>query len=206
MPDGSVLSDPRFERAVQAIDTANAEDPNLIDDHGALRPKELVHADVVERWLRHLDPGASDLQVLAARAHHLRRWVSPRSSFPEGRAGYLRWRTAHKARQAEEVAQILAEAGYDAADSEEVAATVGKRLPKDDPRGQAHEDALCLSFVELQFDEIVEQLGHERAVAVVRRTLAKMSPEAVAVAAGLPLSAPCAAVLADAVASVPGGG
>ena len=35
--------------------------------------------------------------LLAARAHHLRRWELPRDSYPVGRAGYLRWRRDQKA-------------------------------------------------------------------------------------------------------------
>src|SRR5262249_9066556 len=111
----------RFDAAVAAIDEANAADPVRIAVDGGERGKELVHADLVEQWVRTLDPDASDLQVLAARAHHLRRWVVPRSDYPEGRAGYLRWRTDHKKRQAAEVAEILRTAGYDDAEIEQVA-------------------------------------------------------------------------------------
>lgn len=45
-----------------------------------------------------------------------------------------------------------------------------------DPRVQVHEDALCLTFFELQGAATVEQLG-DKAPAVVERTLAKMSDE-----------------------------
>ncbi|MFN8019380.1 MAG: DUF4202 domain-containing protein [Acidimicrobiales bacterium] len=194
------VADPRYASAVAAIDAANAEDPNVVVVDGVARPKELLHAEVVERWVRTLDPSATDLQLLAARAHHLRRWVVPRSDYPAGRAGYLRWRTDHKARQADEVATIVRSAGYGPEDVARVAALVGKRTPKGDAAGQVHEDALCLAFVELQFDDVVAQLGHDHAVSVVRKTLRKMSPDAIARAAAMPLSPASAAVLVDAVA------
>ena len=65
----------RFARAVAAIDDANADDPNTITVDGVERPKELAHAEMMTDWVRRLDPDASNAQLLAARAHHLRRWV-----------------------------------------------------------------------------------------------------------------------------------
>jgi hypothetical protein len=84
------VADERFDKAIAAIDAANADDPNTIVVKGTKRPKELAHAEMVSKWVRRLRPGASDELRLAARAHHLRRWVTPRSSFPPGRSEYLR--------------------------------------------------------------------------------------------------------------------
>lgn len=178
----------RYAAAVAAIDAANALDPTTVVVGGVARPKELVHAEVVERWVRALDPDATELQMLAARAHHLRRWVVPRSDYPEGRAGYLRWRTDHKKRQAAEVAELLATHGYDEGEVATVAAIVSKRGLGTDPAAQTHEDALCLAFLELQLDPVAEQLGDDKAVEVLRKTVRKMSPQAVAAAAAMPLS------------------
>ena len=97
-----------FEQAIVAIDAANADDPNTIEVRGEVRPKELAHAELMTEWLARLDPDADEAQRLAARAHHLRRWTLPRALFPEGRAGYLRWRTVLKKQHAEEVGAILA--------------------------------------------------------------------------------------------------
>lgn len=190
----------RYAPAAAAIDAANAEDPNRIVHDGVERPKELVHADVVERWVRTLDPDATELQLLAARAHHLRRWVVPRSDYPEGRAGYLRWRTDHKKRQAAEAAELLAAHGYDDDEIARVAAIVEKRGLGTDPAVQTHEDALCLAFLELQFDPVAEQLGDDKTVDVLRKTIRKMSPAGVAAAGSLPLSATGAELLGRAVA------
>jgi hypothetical protein len=193
----------RFRAAVAAIDAANADDPVTIVVDGQERPKELVHAEVVERWVRTLDPQADELQLLAARAHHLRRWVVPRSDYPEGRAGYLRWRTDHKKRQAAEVAELLARCGYDEAEQERVGAIVAKRGLGTDPQVQTHEDALCLAFLELQFDPVAEQLGDERTIDVLRKTMRKMSPAALDAAGTLHLSPHAAELLAAAAAPPP---
>ena len=139
-------------------------------------------------WVRRLDPDATDLQLIAARAHHLRRWSVPRSSYPDGRSGYLRWRTALCKQHGEEVAAILAEVGYDEAEIDRVRSIVRKDGLARDPQVQTHEDALCLVFLTTQFDELSERLGDEHIVEVVRKTLTKMSEEGIGRAVELPLS------------------
>jgi hypothetical protein len=177
----------RFDRAIAAIDAANADDPNRLEVRGEIRPKELAHAELMTEWVLRLDPQASEAQLLAARAHHLRRWTSPRSSYPEGRAGYLRWRTALKAQHAEEVAGILAEVGYDADTVATVQAIVRKEGLRSDPRVQVHEDALCLVFLETQLAPTADQLGDDHIVEVIRKTAAKMSERALSLTAEIPM-------------------
>jgi hypothetical protein len=188
----------RFERAIEAIDDANAADPNTIVVDGVARPKELAHAELVSAWVRRLDPDASEEQLLAARAHHLRRWTVPRSSYPDGRAGYLRWRADLKRQHASEVADILVAAGYPSATAARVGTIVRKEGLRTDPDVQTHEDALCLVFLETQLADLVAQLGPDRTADVVAKTLAKMSERAIAVAAELALPPTAAAVLAEA--------
>jgi hypothetical protein len=173
----------RFERAIAAIDAANADDPNTIVVDGVERPKEQAHAEAMTEWVRRLDRHADEAQLLAARAHHLRRWAHPRSAEPDGRAGYLRWRAEAKRRHAADVGEILAGVGYDAETIGRVQALVAKRglgrgdRPDVDGRPdpfQVHEDALCLVFLTTQFDELLEKVGDEKTVVVLARTLAKM--------------------------------
>jgi len=171
------MPDERFEQAITAIDAANADDPFVLVVDGVTRPKEQAHAEMMTAWVHRLDPSAGEAQLLAARAHHLRRWTSPRTDFPEGRAGYLRWRTALKARHADEVAAILAEVGYGPEVIEQVQHIVRKESIKADPVVQTHEDALCLTFLQTQFAELADRLGDDKTVDVVRKTLAKMSDQ-----------------------------
>jgi hypothetical protein len=199
-----VAPDDRFERAIAAIDAANAGDPNTIELRGEVHPKELAHAELMTEWVRRLDPGADEPQLLAARASHLRRWSLPRSSHPEGRAGYLRWRTALRKQHAAEVAALLAGVGYDDATVERVQAIVGKVRLGTDPAVQVHEDALCLVFLETQLGSTADQLGDDKIVDVVRKTAAKMSPAGLAAAATLHLGAREQALLERAL-SEPGG-
>ena len=90
----STMTAKRFQQALDAIDRANAADPHRIDHGGASRPKELVHGELVSRWIERLAPRAGEALQLAGRAHHLERWAIPRASHPDGRDGYLAWRRA----------------------------------------------------------------------------------------------------------------
>ena len=195
------MSGERLARAIAAIDAANADDPSTIVVDGVARPKEQAHAEMMTAWVQRLDPDADDAQLLAARAHHLRRWVVPRADYPDGRAGYLRWRTAQKKRHADDVAAILTAEGYAESTIARVQSIVRKEgIGHGDPAVQTHEDALCLVFLQTQFDDLIARLGHERSVEVVAKTLAKMSERGREVALGLPLSEAGAAVVREALA------
>lgn len=179
----------RFEEAIAAVDAANADDPHTIEVRGEVRPKELAHAELMTEWLARLDPAADEAQRLAARAHHLRRWSMPRSSYPDGRAGYLRWRTALRKQHAEEVAGILAGVGYDDATIARVQAIIRKEGLSIDPQVQTHEDALCLVFLETQLAATVDDLGDDKMLDVIAKTAAKMSPAGLAQVPALPMRA-----------------
>jgi hypothetical protein len=185
----------RLARALDAIDAANAGDPHTIMIDGVSRPKELAHAELMTRWVRTLDPDCSDEQLLAARAHHLRRWTIPRDSYPDGRAGYLRWRTALKRQHADDVGEILRGAGYDDDVVARVQVIVSKQGLGRDPAVQVHEDALCLVFLETQLDELAGKLGEDKTIAVLQKTAKKMSPAGLQAALGLRFAPAATALL-----------
>jgi hypothetical protein len=186
----------RLAAALVAIDAANADDPNVITVNGVEGPKELAHAELMTRWVRTLDPECSDEQVLAARAHHLRRWTIPRDSYPDGRSGYLKWRTALKRQHADEVGAILREAGYDNESVARVQAIVRKQGLGRDRAVQVHEDALCLVFLETQLDELARKMGDDKTVDILQKTAKKMSPAGLEAARTLRFS-PSATELLD---------
>ena len=178
-----------FARALAAIDAANAADPTLLETPTGPRPKELVHAELLTAWVRRLRPDASEALLLAARAHHLRRWTVPRGTYPAGRQGYLRWRRDLHTFHADEAARLLVEAGYDAAFCARVGQIVRKERLAQDPEVQTLEDGLCLVFLELQLDELTDRVADEaKMVEVLRKSWRKMSPAGREVALGLELS------------------
>jgi hypothetical protein len=158
----------RLTRAIAAIDAANAADPN---------PVTRQHPPAMTAWIERLVAEPSEALRLAARAHHLRRWEVPRATYPEGRAGYLRWRRDLHERHARDVGALLEREGYDAATIDRVQTIVRKRGLGSDPEVQAFEDALCLVFIETQFTELSARTERTRMIEVTRKTLAKMSPD-----------------------------
>lgn len=184
-------SNERFDLAIATIDAANADDPNRIEVEGVERPKELTHARMVDAWVRRLDPDASEALLLAARAHHIRRWTVPRNSFPTGRSGYLRWRAHLRAFHADEAERLLRSVGYDDATIERVRRIVLKQgLTRDpattDPEVQTFEDGLSLVFLQTQFAELSARLDDDEKMArIIARTLRKMSARGRDVATGL---------------------
>jgi len=165
--------------AIEQIDAANAEDP---------AGRALPYAQRMTRWLGLLTPEPSAALMIAVRAQHLQRWRTPRSSYPEGRSGYLRWRRACAHLHAEETSKILA--GLDAPEGmiDRVAALIRKEGLGQDEETQILEDAACLSFIELELANFAQ--GREQAMMerVLSRTWAKMSADAQNLAIGLDLS------------------
>jgi hypothetical protein len=188
-------ADQRLIDALAAIDAANAADPTSISLNGVTGPKELLHGRRVSQWVGFIDADASDAQLLAARAHHLRRWLRPRGDYPEGRPGYLRWRADAKRAHAAAVAVILSGVGYEDDVIDDVGAIIQKVGLAKDARVQTHEDALCLTFLESQLDELNDQLGDDHMVEVLAKTIKKMSPGALELAAAIPISEHGALVL-----------
>ena len=130
------MSDPTlFQKAVALIDAANAEDPNQESADGRTWPKELLYAQRMSEMLDRFAPDADDAQRLAIRAQHIQRWKSARSDYPEGRQGYLQWRTQLYRFHADTAGQLLAEAGYGDDVIERVKQAVGKRALKVNPTG-----------------------------------------------------------------------
>ena len=198
--------DERFARALAAIDAANADDPQRIAVDGVPQPKELTHARMLGAWVRRLDPAPSEALLLAAHAHHVRRWTIPRASYPAGREAYLRWRRDLHTFHAAEAARLLRGAGYDATTIARVQKIVRKqRLTRNpattDPEVQTLEDGLNLVFLETQFDALIARLDDDaKAAAIVAKTWGKMSPRGHEAALALALSPRARAIVERALA------
>ncbi|MBI5087730.1 MAG: DUF4202 domain-containing protein [Actinobacteria bacterium] len=190
----------RHDAAATAIDAANAADPNTVVVRGDVLPLALAHGRLAAEWVERLHPGAPETWLLAARAHHLRRWELPRSSYPEGRSGYLRWRRDQKARHAHDVAELVVAAGYTEAEIDEVQALIRREHLATDPGAQAVEDAACLVFIETQLADVAGRMDHDKMIEVIRKTARKLSPAGAAAIAEIPLGDTERALLAEALA------
>ena len=146
---------PRYQTAVAAIDAANAADPTHVDVRGERVALALIHGRLATEWIERLVDDPDEILMIAARAHHLRRWELPRDSYPLGRPGYLRWRRDQKARHAKDVAAILEPCGYGPAEIEEVQRLIRRESVEG---AQDVEDAACLVFIETQLASLAERM------------------------------------------------
>ncbi len=188
------------ERARSAIDAAHAADPNRARDG---RASELAYADQMEKWVLRIAPAADPVLRLAARCQHLERWLVPRASYPEGKAGYLAWRRSLYVKQAERARELLAGAGIPPERAAEAATWVSKTGLKTNPGTQALEDAAVLVFLESEIEAFAAQHAEyprEKFVDILRKTWRKMSPRAQELALGLELPGPIAALVREATA------
>ncbi|MFT3972594.1 MAG: DUF4202 domain-containing protein [Amaricoccus sp.] len=166
---------PRLASILGAIDAANAADPNHEPDG---RPVELVYGERMSAELARLMPDASEELRIAARGQHVERWKLPREAYPDGRAGYLAWRSEQARRHAARVDGLMADAGYPEAERARVAALLRKEGIKRNPETQALEDVICFVFLRWYFADFAAKHPEEEILRIVAKTARKMSPEA----------------------------
>lgn len=182
------MSASRFDLAVAAFERINAEDPRRERAGEVEWPRELLRARQLVQWVNRLAPGASEALRLAAHCQHIGRFRFPRTSHPEGRVGYLRWRTELSRRHAEIAREVLTAAGYELDTIASVQGIVQKQGLRSRPDVQTMEDALCLVFLEHEFSDFCAEHDDAKLLTIVRKTWAKMSPEARQLALQLSLS------------------
>ncbi len=179
----------RIDDALARIDALHAGDPERVDVGGQLVGAELVYARRMTAWLDRLEPTASEALRLAVRAQHLARWSIPRSAYPEGRAGYRRWRTELARDHARRAAEILGEVGYEPEMIARVTQIITKADLSRDLEVQALEDCACLVFLEHGFDAFAAEHADDKLVDILRKTWKKMSARAREAALTLDLGA-----------------
>jgi hypothetical protein len=190
----------RLQHAYDRIDAANAEDPNqeLVD--GELQPKEFLYGRRMSEWLERLRPEAPEALRIAARAQHIRRWESPRDSYPMDRTGYLTWRKQLYKFHADTTAAILEDVGYGAETIERVRFLIQKKQLTRDPDSQSLEDAACLVFLQYHFPEFAAKTEEEKMINILRRTWGKMSEPGHQAALGLDYPPECMRLIENALA------
>jgi hypothetical protein len=189
-----------FARALALFDAANAQDPNLDTSTGTAQPKEWLYAQRMSARLAEFAPEASWHLQLAARAQHIERWTSPRSSYPEGRTGYKQWRSELMLFHARRAGELMAQAGVSQEDSARVQYLIQKRSLGRDPETQCLEDVICLVFIEFYLEDFAAGYDEDKLIGILQKTWHKMSPAGQQAALRLPVSKDLSAVLAKALA------
>jgi hypothetical protein len=164
----------KFQSAVARFDAENSHDPNTENS----RPRELLYAERLTRWVLKLCPAASEPLRLAARCQHICRWQSPRENYPPTRPGYLKWRADLKKFHAEKSGAILREVGYDDATIRRVQDLNLKKNFPADPEVRVLEDALCLVFLEFQLAALAAKSDDDKMLNALRKSWEKMTEAA----------------------------
>jgi hypothetical protein len=174
------MKDEKLQNAFDAFDQYNARDPYREVINGKSFPKEMLYGIRMTERLSQYKPDASEAVVLAARCQHIGRWEIPRSSFPMDRKGYLQWRSKLAIHHADIASRILKQVGYNEHIIEKVKFLLQKKeLRQHHPETQVLEDVICLVFIEHYLDDFASQHDDDKVVDILRKTIVKMSPNAI---------------------------
>lgn len=164
----------RLQDVLNAIDTANANDPTTEDG----RPASLLYGLRMSEEADRLFPQASECLQIAARGQHIERWTLPRTDFPTGRTGYLTWRRELAGHHAARVSDLMLEHGYSDAEAAETGRMLRKEGIKRDPEVQALEDVICFVFLKWYFAPFAAKHAPDKIERIVAKTARKMSADA----------------------------
>lgn len=164
----------KLEKAFEQFDVYNRADPNSITWEGATYPQEYFLALKLHEWVLKLDADAGEELLLASRSQHIGRWEIPRSSYPEGREPYLKWRKDLALHHADKATAIMQQTGYTEEQIARVKQIILKQKIKVDADVQTMENALCLVFLQFQYEEFQQKHSAEKVINILRKSLLKM--------------------------------
>ena len=170
-----------YEQAIQLINDANSQDPNIEQADGKEWPKELLYSQRMSNMLERYDSEADEVIKLAIHGQHIQRWQSPRSDYPMDRRGYHKWRSDLYSFHADKVAEIMQQAGFNQQDIERAKKAVAKVGIKSNPDTQLLEDVVGLVFIEhymLDFATKHPEYSEQKWIDIIRKTWSKMSQRA----------------------------
>jgi hypothetical protein len=165
----------KTEQAFEYFDAYNRLDPTVIRYEGHEYPFEYFFALRLHEWVRKLEPNAGEPLLLASRCQHIGRWQSAREDYPQGKAGYLKWRTDLKDFHAKKAEAILSNLGYEKEVIEAVKNIVYKKDLKNNHDVQVMEDALCLVFLQYQYADFISKHDDDKIIRILQKSWAKMS-------------------------------
>lgn len=164
----------KLEQAYELFDSYNRKDPNVFTWESDSYPQEYFLALQLHKWVLVLNPDASEALMLASRCQHIGRWEKPRESYPLNKPGYLAWRKDLSLYHAEKASEILKTVGYENETIERVSTIVQKQKIKLDPEVQTIENALCLVFLQYQYEAFHQKHEPEKMVQIIKKSLQKM--------------------------------
>lgn len=198
----------KLHAVLAAIDEINLKDPRAdalqeeelklaSAEQSLTAPKEWLYGQRMSRRLRCFAPWASHVVQIAARAQHVKRWVSERKAYPKGTAGYRQWRQDLGKMHAEIAKEEMLKVGYSTKEASRVTKLLTKQDIKGDKEVQLLEDVICLVFLEFYWfpfskkhvlEPEKDAMGEEKLLDIVKKTWVKMSDQGHAAALQLDLA------------------
>ena len=190
----------KLEQVLDAIDHLNADDPNIEVVDGLERSKEQLYSERMSAQMQAFCPDASDELRIAAHAQHVRRWMFKRSDYPQGKAGYYRWRIELGKMHGQLAAEETARAGYSDESQEAVFKLLTKQGIKRNADVQILEDVICLVFLQYYFMPFAAKHAEDKVISIVQKIWAKMSDQGHSAALALNLEEGAKALIEKALA------
>ncbi|MCU7550294.1 DUF4202 domain-containing protein [Chitinophagaceae bacterium LB-8] len=165
----------KVEAAIELFDDYNRQDPRKIVVDGVTYPYEYFYALQLYHWVKKLEPAASDVLLLASRCQHIGRWQKPRETYPADKIGYHKWRTDLAKLHAEKAGEFMLQAGMDENSIKAVQHIILKKQLRTDYEVQVMENALCLVFLQFQYNEFLQKHDDETMIRILQKTWNKMT-------------------------------
>ena len=165
----------KIEAAIELFDAYNKQDPRKVIVNGSELPYEYFYAMQLTTWVKNLEPGAGDVLLLASRCQHIGRWQKPREEYPADKIGYHKWRTDLAKFHAEKARELMLQAGLAEDTIEAVQQIILKKQLRTTYEVQVMENALCLVFLQFQYDEFLQKHDDETMIRILQKTWNKMT-------------------------------
>jgi hypothetical protein len=169
------MSTSAINKAIAKFDAFNQQDPNSILWDEVSYPAEYFYALQLYNWVKKLENNPSEVLLLASRSQHIGRWQVPREQYPPGKSGYLKWRTDLARYHANKAGVLMLEAGYQQEQIKAVQHIILKENLKTDFEVQVMENALCLVFLEFQYNHFLTLHEDQKIIRILQRSWAKMT-------------------------------
>nr|DAH99280.1 MAG TPA: protein of unknown function (DUF4202) [Caudoviricetes sp.] len=178
----------KLNAAFEQFDAYNQNDPNTFTWEGKSYPQEYFLAIELYNWVNKLNANASEELLLASRSQHIGRWEIPRNTYPEGREAYLKWRKDLALYHAEKTATIMENVDYTTEQIARVRQILLKQKIKVDHDVQTMENALCLVFLQFQYEDFHPKYEADKVINILKKSLLKMDANGHQFALTLPYS------------------
>lgn len=169
------MSTARIEKVLEQFDCYNKQDPHSVTWDGIAYPAEYFYALQLYEWVKKLAPQASEDLLLASRCQHIGRWKIPRNQYPTGKAGYYKWRNDLAKFHAETAGKLMTAAGYNEEEIKTVQHILLKENLRKDGVVQVMENALCLVFLQFQYEDFIAKHDDEMVIRILQKTWQKMT-------------------------------